>query len=275
MKTTSISISTLCVPCANRCRYCLLSWDGKLLGADYDRSKRYAYGFYCWLKENRPEISFQFYYGYAMDHPNLIDAIEFAKSVGSAGGEFLQLDGLGFRNSDQTKIYLKTIQNHGIRAIDLTFYGTEAYHDRFAVRSGDFTYMLNILEHANDLGIDVTASIPITSENAGQMEALLDIFDCHILKNIRIFIPHREGRGASLENIRLTAPELQKLSPRVQRHINLARYKSEAEWLRECNFNEPQKRMLGISLTPDNIDFFENLPYADAISYMESLDDDY
>lgn len=91
VKTTSISVSTLCVPCENRCRYCLLSWDGKLLGADYDRSRRYAEGFWHWLGENRPEISFQFYYGYAMEHPKLTEAIDFARKIGSAGGKFLQL----------------------------------------------------------------------------------------------------------------------------------------------------------------------------------------
>ncbi len=275
MQTTSISISTLCVPCENRCRYCLLSWDGKLLGADYERSRQYAYGFYNWLKENRPEISFQFYYGYAMEHPNLPDAIDFAKSIGSAGGDFLQLDGLKFRTPEQTKIYLETIHNHGIRAIDLTFYGTEDYHDRFAGRRGDFSYMLNILEHANDLGLDVTVSIPITSENSEQMEELLDIFDSYVLKNLRIFIPHREGRGASLENIRLTESKLLKLSSRVTSLINLSRYKSEARWIRDDVFTESKKRMIGISLTPVNIDFFENMSYEDAVSYVEALDDGY
>ncbi len=33
--------------------------------------------------------------------------------------------------------------------------------------------------------------------------------------------------------------------------------------------------MLGISLTPENIAFFEKMPYADAISWIEELDDNY
>ncbi len=275
MKTVSINVMSLCVPCENRCRYCLLSWDGKLLGADYDRCERYAEGFWNWLKENRPEISFQFYYGYAMEHPHLTDAIDFARRIGSAGGEFLQLDGLKFRNQEELTQWLQSIQAHGIRTIDLTFYGTQAYHDRFAGRNGDFQYMLNILGQANALGLDVNISIPITNENADQMEQLLDIFDGFTIHNLRIFVPHREGRGASLENIRLTAPQLEKLSARVRSHINNIRYKSEGQWIREGVFATPQKRMLGLSLTPGNIAFFENLPYADAITYLEKLDDDY
>ncbi len=275
MQTTSISVSTLCVPCENRCRYCLLSWDGKLLGADYDRCQRYAEGFWSWLKENRPEISFQFYYGYAMEHPSLTDAIDFARKIGSAGGEFLQLDGLKFRHQEELIKWLQSIQTHGIHAINLTFYGTQEYHDRFAGRKGDFRYMLDILEQANILGLDVSISIPITGENANQMEQLLDTFDGFSIQNLRFFVPHREGRGASLEKIRLTTPDLNKLSPRVQSHINKTRYKSEGQWIRDAVFTTPKNRMLGMSLTPENIAFFENLSYADAIAYLEALDDDY
>ncbi len=275
MQTVSISVSTLCVPCENRCRYCLLSWDGKLLGADYDRCEKYAEGFYRWIKENRPELSFQFYYGYAMEHPKLAKAIDFAKRIGSAGGEFLQMDGLKFRTPEETKRYLETVQQHGIRSIDLTFYGSQEYHDRFAGRKGDYSYMLMILEQSNELGLEVAISIPITGENVGQMEHLLDVFDGYRTQTIRIFIPHREGRGTSLEDVRLTASEITTLSPRVKRHINLNRYKSEAQWIRESSFATSEKRMLGISLTPENIGFFENISYADAISYLESLDDEY
>ncbi len=275
MQTTSIGVSTLCVPCANRCRYCLLSWDGKLLGADYDRCERYAEGFWRWLSENRPEISFQFYYGYAMEHPRLADAIDFAGKIGSAGGKFLQLDGLQFREKEALAAWLRTIQAHGIQAIDLTFYGEEAYHDRFAARQGDFRYMLEILEQANALGLDVDISIPITGENGAQMETLLEFFARFTVHHLRIFVPHREGRGASLETIRLTAQGLEALSPRVQSHINRIRYKSEGQWIREGVFRETQQRMLGMSLTPENIAFFENMPYADAIAYLEELDEQY
>ncbi len=275
MQTTSIGVSTLCVPCENRCRYCLLSWDGRLLGADYARCQRYAEGFWHWLRENRPNISFQFYYGYSMEHPHLTDAIDFAKRIGSAGGEFLQLNGLQFRQQEELAHWLQSIQAHGIRTVDLTFYGTQAYHDRFAGRKGDFQYMLDILEQANLLGLDVNISIPVTGENINQTESLLDIFEGFSIQNFRVFIPHREGRGAGLENIRLNAPDLKKLSPRVLSHVNTDRYKSEQQWIQEGMFVTPQKRMLGLSLTPENISFFENMPYADTITYLEALDDDY
>ena len=57
MKTTSILMQTLCVPCLCHCRYCLLSWDRHLTGAPYERSATYARRFANWLQANRPEIS--------------------------------------------------------------------------------------------------------------------------------------------------------------------------------------------------------------------------
>ena len=79
MQTVSVNVSNLCVPCCNRCRYCLLSWDGQLRGVDYGRSTAYARRFYDWLRENRPELSFAFYFGYSMEHPKLLESISFLR----------------------------------------------------------------------------------------------------------------------------------------------------------------------------------------------------
>ena len=81
MKTVSINVMNLCVPCENRCRYCLLSYDGKVSGVAYARSEAYAKRFYEWLKVNRPDLSFLFGFGYSMEHPELLHAIDFCQSI--------------------------------------------------------------------------------------------------------------------------------------------------------------------------------------------------
>ena len=48
MQTTSVLIQSLCVPCGNYCRYCLLSWNGRVEGAGWERSVRLAER---WLRE--------------------------------------------------------------------------------------------------------------------------------------------------------------------------------------------------------------------------------
>lgn len=275
MKTTSIAVQTLCVPCANRCRYCLLSWDGKLPGADYKRCEAYARRFYEWLRENRPELSFQFYFGYSMEHPALADAIDFMGSIGSAGGQFLQLDGLAFRDEKQTAAFLSDVKAHGIRTVNLTFYGLAGYHDRFAGRQGDFDYLMTILRTALSLGLEVSAGAPLNRENAGQAEALLRLLERNGVPDLRFFIPHSEGRGASLEPIRLRRQDLEQLPESVRTHFNARLYRTEQDWLRTDPLPLPERRMIALSLTTDNVDQFEKLPFDQTIRYLEGLDEQY
>ncbi len=275
MKTTSIGVQNLCVPCHNRCRYCLLSWDGKLPGVDYDRSAAYARRFHEWLRENRSDLSFQFYFGYSMEHPRLLEAIDFMQSLGSAGGRFLQLDGLAFRDEAQTAAFLGGLRAHGIQDINLTIYGTREYHDRFAGRRGDYDYLLTILRTASDIGLSASVGIPVTRENASQLPELIALLEQNRLSSLRCFIPHAEGRGASLDPVRLRGSDFDALLPAIQSRFNRKVFKTEAEWLSSDPLPIPEKRALTISLTPENVDFFQVLPFDETIAYLEKLDDDY
>ena len=120
MRTTSINILNLCVPCYNHCRYCLLSWNGKCLGVEYTRSVEYARNFYNWLKIAHPDINFVYYFGYSMEHPDLPEAIKFMQETNSPGGEFLQFDGMKMRTRAELHELLENIRTLGIKLIDFT-----------------------------------------------------------------------------------------------------------------------------------------------------------
>lgn len=274
MKTVSINVMNLCVPCENRCRYCLLSYDGKVNGVDYKRSEGYAKRFYEWLKRNRPDLSFLFGFGYSMEHPDLLRAIDFCQSIGSATGEFLQFDGMKFRKDEELETLLRQLQEHGIKLIDLTFYGTESYHDRFAARAGDYQLMINTLKQANKVGLDVTVSIPITHENADQMDELIAKLEQYRTQRLACFVPHSEGRGRLLDSVRFSKEDYEKLSENVRKRINTNRFKTEKEWL-QSGFPVNEKRVLTVTLRPENMDFFEGQTFEETIAYLEKLDDDY
>lgn len=274
MKTTSINVMNLCVPCENRCRYCLLSYDGKTSGVDYYRSEAYAKRFYEWIQDNRPDLSFLFGFGYSMEHPYLLDAIDFCRSIGSATGEFLQFDGMKFRTDEELEILLRQLKSHGIQLIDLTFYGTEKYHDQFAARTGDYRLMMKTLSQANQVGLNVVVSVAVTNENAKQLPALLAELEQYKIQQISCFIPHCEGRGQKLESIRMTANDYQELSNAVRAKINRNRFKTESEWL-QSGFPICEKRVLTVTLRPENISFFEGISFEETIAYLEKLDDDY
>lgn len=275
MKTTSINVCSLCVPCHCHCRYCLLSYNGALPGADYGRSELYARRFNDWLKENRPELGFAFYFGYSMEHPRLFEAIDFMQSIGSPGGKFLQFDGMAFRPEAELQRFLKKLKDSGIELIDLTFYGVGEYHDRFAGRRGDFDYLLSVLRAANTVGLDVQAGMPITHENAPQADGLLAILSQYRTVRRSIFIPHSEGRGVTLEPIRFTQPDHDFLSAEAKSLINTARFKSEGQWIKDGHFSKPEKRVLTLNLTAENIDSLENQDFSETVAFLERLDDDH
>lgn len=275
METVSINVCNLCVPCENRCRYCLLSWDGKLRGVNYDRSAAYAKRFYEWLKDNRPELSFAFYWGYSMEHPKLLETVNFLRAMDSPGGRFLQFDGMKFRNDRELHGLLANLKASGIELIDLTFYGTENYHDRFAARQGDFDYLMRTLKIANAVGLNVNTGIALNHENAHQAGALLDQLQQYKLNHVFAFVPHGEGRGETLEPVRFRQSDYVGLPEGVKAILNRQRFRPEGEWVREEKFMPAQKRVLTVGLTPENVDFFENMDFADTIAYLEKLDDGY
>lgn len=275
MQTTGIMVQTLCVPCACRCRYCLLSWDGNLPGAAYEKSRDYALRFYEWLRKNRPELTFHFSFGFSMDHPALFDALDFLNRIGSVSGQFLQYDGVAFRSDDDLKHLLTGVREHGVGTLNFTFYGTEAYHDRFAARQGDFAYMLKTARFAKEQGLLITAGVPLTKENADQADELLDKLTETGFAETRFFIPHAEGRGKALEPVRLTLEDYTSLPDRVQERLNRSVYKTEAEFFAPDALQEEKNRMLLLNLTPENLEKLERTPFSDVLTRLETLDESY
>lgn len=273
MKTTSLNILNLCVRCYNHCKYCLLSWNGKCLGIEYERSVAYARKFYDWLKEFRKDINFTYYFGYSMEHPDLPNAIRFMQETNSPGGEFLQFDGMQMRTRDELDSLLTGIAELGVKLIDFTFYGTKEYHDKFAGRKGDFELMMDSMEIALEKGLNVEVGIPITKENLSQVDALLSQLPQDKIK-IFIFTPHSSGRGINLLDAKITVDDFENLSSNAKRYFNRSRNQTPIEWLRDQE-PVPKNRVLTLSLLPSNIDFLENQSFDDTLKDLEKLDEDY
>ena len=140
MKTTSVLIHSLCVPCCNYCRYCLLSWNGKVEGADWNRSVNLAERFMNELRDQQPEIKRSFSFGYSMEHPDLKSAIRILRRLGGPTADFLQCDGMKMRNDAECIELMGMLHDEGIKQLNFTLYGLSDYHDRFAGRKVDIIF---------------------------------------------------------------------------------------------------------------------------------------
>lgn len=273
MKTTALGIENLCVPCHAHCRYCLLSSCGKAEGVDYARGKKFAERLLNEAERLQTEYHVYYYIGYCMDDENLLDYIRFSQKYNAPSARFLQLNGLRFRSEQETEELICAISKAGVETIDLTFYGTKDYHDRFAGRPGDFDFLTCILRSAVKCGLNIHASCPLHKENIDQAERLLELLTGYCGENISFFLPHGKGRGHTLDSLRLTLEDQELLSESIKNHLGICR--TEQEWITGFCGHEPQSRVLTLVLRPDNIDLLEQMTLAEIVKYLETMDDQY
>jgi len=266
-------IQNLCVPCGCRCRYCLLSWDGKPVGVSWEQGIEFGKRFITEAKELRPDLTYTYAFGYSMEHPHLQEAIQFLKEIGSPQAELLQCDGMKNRDEKSCREFTAMLADEGVKLLNFTFYGIQDYHNNFAGRPGDFEGMLRMIKAATEARLEVSAGIPVTSENVNQ--ELISILNENSCQKVSAFIPHEEGRGKSLAPVRLREMDLDKLSEKARALLNRKTYRTEREWITNSDYEDETKRLLIVSLTPDSIEHYKDMSVSDIIVEVEILDDEY
>jgi len=276
VETVSIGIQNLYVPCNCACKYCLLQSRGKAEGVDYNRGRKLAEKFVRWGKARNLNTLPYYFISYCADYPELFDTIAFNRSNGFAGARFLQCNGMKIKSRAETDEFTARLKEAGIETLDITFYGNEKYHDRFAARTGDYQFMLQLAKSAEQNGISCSPSIVITEENKDMLDNLFsELSRVTDVSNIHSFLPDYRGRGYLMEDSRLTEKSYALLSAPEKRTFNIKRYKTEKDWLSGGKLPEYTKRALVITLREDNIKMLEAMTCDEIVSYVEKLDDDY
>lgn len=271
MKTVSVNIQNLCAPCNCACRHCLLSAQHKATGVTYQRGETFARKFYEWLRVYRPDLHGMYYVGYCMDFPEVTQFASYFRA--QTGLKHFMFDGLAIRDEKDIYSLLISLKNAGIERIHFTFYGIQKYHDRFAGRKGDFSYMLQTAGIAQKMGLSVSAGIMVTMENLDQLDALLSTLQKENISDITPILPHAKGRGYGLSHLRLTEDGYHRLPQYFQDKLPRNRYRTEGEWLAEGSFPQHTVRHLTLSLTPENMERLERMDPSVIISDLEAMDD--
>ena len=241
------------------------------MGVPWRRGAQFAERFKAGLEKSRPDIKFAFAFGYSMEHPELDSALAFLRRMGSPQAEYLQCDGMRMRDEAECADLMRMLRDEGVEYVDFTVYGAEAYHDRFAGRKGDFALVRRMLRAAADAGLETSAGIPLTQENAAGIDGLTQTLEAG---RIFLFIPHEEGRGVSLDAIRMTERDLDLLSEQSRRLLNPEIFRTEREWLAGA-YREETKRTLLITLRNDNMQRYEGMDFSAILDEVEALDDAY
>ena len=270
MQTVSLYILNLLAPCHCACRYCFLCAGGGTTGVEYGRGEALARRIHAAL----PALPLSYTCGYCYDYPELARGIAFNRELGFAGAGYLQVNGIAPRGPEDLRTWLGGLKAAGAHSVDATFYGLEPAHDKFAGRRGDFQLLLHILRAAQALDYQANVTFPITEENKDDLDPMLKQLESEGCTRFFGYLPDCRGRGALLEDIRLTQASREALGPQVCGKVNWSRYRTEAAWL-QSGFAEPEKRQLRLVLTQETIARWEAMAPAQIIAELERLDEQY
>lgn len=275
MKTVSFSIANYCVPCHAHCRYCLLASCGKATGVKAAEGMELAGRVLRELERDMPELQASYYIGYCMDTPDLPEYIRFCREHRCPGAGFLQMNGFAFREGEELQALMDGIRENGVGLIDLTFFGTEEYHDRFAGRSGDYRFLMRMLDAAGRAGLEAGISIPLMRGNLDRAAELHRILSAGPARRFFYFLPHSKGRGKTVSDQRITRQEFDALPDEIRNAFQRIKHMTEAEWLSSGEITDSEKRNLTLVLTPENLEHFRSMPAAEMLGELEGMDDKY
>lgn len=278
MENKGLMIINHNIPCSCACRYCFFRSCKKANGIEYNRGKKIAERFAHWRNEKGTSEFFLCYaISHCADYPELIDNIEFNKSLDFIGAKYLQINGIRYRNDFELIHYLEKVKEAGIVYVDTTFYGLEKYHDYFANREGDFAYLINIAKAVKSVGLALQPTVFVCEENKNEIFDLIELLKEYAGANCKVHTALQDyrGNGENLEGIRLTKQSYEMLHDNVKETINISRYKTEEEWLKGNSFSQYTSRNLVLALCPDNIDMLETMTCDEIINYLIGLDERY
>ncbi|MDP4121115.1 MAG: hypothetical protein Q8876_08710 [Bacillota bacterium] len=278
MENKGLMIINHNIPCSCACRYCFFRSCKKANGIEYYRGKKIAERFAHWRKERGISDFFLCYaISHCADYPELIDNIEFNKSLDFIGAKYLQINGIRYRDDLELMHYLEKVKEAGVVYVDTTFYGLERYHDYFANREGDFANLMNIVKAIKSVGLTPQPTVFVCEENKNEISDLIELIREYAGASCKVYTALQDyrGNGENLEEIRLTKQSYEMLPDNVKETINISRYKTEEEWLKANSFSQYTSRNLLLALRPDNIDMLETMTCDEIINYLVGLDESY
>ena len=271
MKTVTLGVANYCVPCAARCKYCLLSSCEKANGVAFDRGQRLAERL---IRESAGTgIGISYYIGYCMDTPHLRAYLDFRRTYGMASAKFLQMNGFHFMQQTEIESLMRMTADMGVETMDFTVYGGREYHNRFAGRAGDHELLESMARAAAASGIKAQVSVPVIKDSLPQLDSVLDTAGEWGAEKVLFFLPHSKGRGWNFRDKRITNVDFDSLSPAVKAHFQKTPVKTEAEWIRAQQFPDPKQRVLTLVLNPEEADRFERMSFEEILSFLEEMDD--
>lgn len=265
------------VPCANHCRYCMLS-SKKLANITFARFESVVERFMTWRQE-RGLADFNVRCYLARSHNYDINTLKGLMELAERRGghlDFVLLGGLFWRPDDEMRTWLRQRRDIGIKIVGASFAGHGRFHDRWNGRPGDFDFRMRALAMAADLGMELRQHLFLTRSTIPQLNELIEKLDALPGRvGERSVLPlFYRGPAKRLEDERITDETLDGLPERVRRLYppDWKNWRSEREWIDfVCREDEtPEIVTLDLELTDSNIGRIESMSCDEIMAGLEN-----
>jgi hypothetical protein len=233
MEDVGITVQWFGVPCACRCRHCLLRSSSRLSGVPREDARGIVDRFVSWREEcGRPGFAVDFTVGYCLDYPEVFDDTRWRCRMGCPGARYLPLNGLRMRSREQLVSFLTRLREAGIAEVALTFHGSGDAHDAFVGRPGDYALMLGAARAAGECGLARSETLYLARGGAAGLAAVCEDLALLPPPVRRSVVPWDfRGRGEGLEDCRATSADFAVLPSELAECVNREAYRPEREWI--------------------------------------------
>lgn len=207
----SLIVTIHAMPCTNRCRHC---WAWGAPGREL-MSTETVFGLLEQVAELREHAPYVFHYFFfePTTHPDFVPIFLEAARLELIWDEFFfPTNGAGLTNLADDA--WRDLAGAGLEFIQLTVFGLESTHDRFACRKGAFNSIVETASAANRHGITWTAGIIAHPGNLEELVEVRDRFKRLGATNTGVFTYGWQGRGTGTK--RLREADLERLSEDVR-----------------------------------------------------------
>lgn len=146
------------------------------------------------------------------------------------GQAFAVCNGMDFMSPDELDAFFTRLYAAGARVCMTTFFGTEAFHDRFAGREGDFRYLLDVNRAAQKAGLNKLHILFLSRPNLPYLDELTELLTALPGKKQIQYRPiFNKPDAFTPEEDRLTRAEYAAAEARYHASIHWP-LKTKAEW---------------------------------------------
>jgi len=200
----------------------------------------------------------------SLPNDQLVDYISFKNAYDLPGKDYMSLNGLPLYSQEELRNLLSILSQTGIRVVNLSFFGIENIHDKFARRFGDFDYLLTIARIITEYGLLRSESIFLRKPTLKILPELVRMLDNipGLAERHFSFFDYR-GLAVKLDDERPEYTDITALPDNILENINFNTYRPEAEWYRRIMSNElPMKtlRVHSIVVNNRNANYLEREP---------------